>query len=218
MMKDLIYSIEDDKDIAKIINLSLSKQGYEVKTFYDGTSFFNAFNLQKPDLILLDMMLPDISGQEILTKIRSDKINDDIPIIIISANSLVTEKVIGLDMGADDYISKPFDLLEMMSRVNARLRKNKRKVFECQDLVVDIDSHTCTYKNNDISLTTKEFDILALLLKNKGKVCTREDILQEIWGNEALETRTIDMHVKSIRKKTSDDVIETIFGIGYKIS
>lgn len=217
-MKDLIYSIEDDKDIAKIINLSLSKQGYEVKTFYDGTSFFNAFNLQKPDLILLDMMLPDISGQEILTKIRSDKINDDIPIIIISANSLVTDKVIGLDMGADDYISKPFDLLEMMSRVNARLRKNKRKVIECQDLVIDIDSHICTYKNNIISLTTKEFDILALLLKNKGKVCTREDILQEIWGNEALETRTIDMHVKSIRKKTSEDVIETIFGIGYKIS
>ena len=217
-MKDLIYSIEDDKDIAKIINLSLSKQGYEVKTFYDGTSFFNAFNLQKPDLILLDMMLPDISGQAILTKIRSDKINDDIPIIIISANSLVTDKVIGLDMGADDYISKPFDLLEMMSRVNARLRKNKRKVIECQDLVIDIDSHICTYKNNIISLTTKEFEILILLLKNKGKVCTREDILQAIWGNEALETRTIDMHVKSIRKKTSEDVIETIFGIGYKIS
>ena len=218
-MSSVIYSVEDDKDIAKIINKTLSKQGYEVFSFYDGTSFIKAFDENKPDMVLLDMMLPDLSGAHLLQYIRKDSANDHIPVIIISANSLVTDKVDGLDMGADDYIAKPFDLLELMSRVNALFRRFKKSSsFEYGKLVLNSESHICKYDGKTISLTIKEFDILALLLKNKGKVVSRDEILSSIWGNEELETRTIDMHIKSLRKKINDEgIIETIYGLGYKV-
>ena len=218
-MSSVIYSVEDDKDIAKIINKTLSKQGYEAVSFYDGTSFIKAFDENKPDMVLLDMMLPDLSGAHLLQYIRKDSANDHIPVIIISANSLVTDKVDGLDMGADDYIAKPFDLLELMSRVNALFRRFKKSSsFEYGKLVLNSESHICKYDGKTISLTIKEFDILALLLKNKGKVVSRDEILSSIWGNEELETRTIDMHIKSLRKKINDEgIIETIYGLGYKV-
>ena len=218
-MSSVIYSVEDDKDIAKIINKTLSKQGYDVVSFYDGTSFIKAFDENKPDMVLLDMMLPDLSGAHLLQYIRKDSANDHIPVIIISANSLVTDKVDGLDMGADDYIAKPFDLLELMSRVNALFRRFKKSSsFEYGKLVLNSESHICKYDGKTISLTIKEFDIIALLLKNKGKVVSRDEILSSIWGNEELETRTIDMHIKSLRKKINDEgIIETIYGLGYKV-
>ena len=218
-MSSVIYSVEDDKDIAKIINKTLSKQGYDVVSFYDGTSFIKAFDENKPDMVLLDVMLPDLSGAHLLQYIRKDSANDHIPVIIISANSLVTDKVDGLDMGADDYIAKPFDLLELMSRVNALFRRFKKSSsFEYGKLVLNSESHICKYDGKTISLTIKEFDILALLLKNKGKVVSRDEILSSIWGNEELETRTIDMHIKSLRKKINDEgIIETIYGLGYKV-
>ncbi|MCI6156143.1 MAG: response regulator transcription factor [Bacilli bacterium] len=218
-MSSVIYSVEDDKDIAKIINKTLSKQGYDVVSFYDGTSFIKAFDENKPDMVLLDMMLPDLSGAHLLQYIRKDSANDHIPVVIISANSLVTDKVDGLDMGADDYIAKPFDLLELMSRVNALFRRFKKSSsFEYGKLVLNSESHICKYDGKTISLTIKEFDILALLLKNKGKVVSRDEILSSIWGNEELETRTIDMHIKSLRKKINDEgIIETIYGLGYKV-
>ena len=218
-MSSVIYSVEDDKDIAKIINKTLSKQGYDVVSFYDGTSFIKTFDENKPDMVLLDMMLPDLSGAHLLQYIRKDSANDHIPVIIISANSLVTDKVDGLDMGADDYIAKPFDLLELMSRVNALFRRFKKSSsFEYGKLVLNSESHICKYDGKTISLTIKEFDILALLLKNKGKVVSRDEILSSIWGNEELETRTIDMHIKSLRKKINDEgIIETIYGLGYKV-
>ena len=218
-MSSVIYSVEDDKDIAKIINKTLSKQGYDVVSFYDGTSFIKAFDENKPDMVLLDMMLPDLSGAHLLQYIRKDSTNDHIPVVIISANSLVTDKVDGLDMGADDYIAKPFDLLELMSRVNALFRRFKKSSsFEYGKLVLNSESHICKYDGKTISLTIKEFDILALLLKNKGKVVSRDEILSSIWGNEELETRTIDMHIKSLRKKINDEgIIETIYGLGYKV-
>ena len=218
-MSSVIYSVEDDKDIAKIINKTLSKQGYDVVSFYDGTSFIKAFDENKPDMVLLDMMLPDLSGAHLLQYIRKDSANDHIPVIIISANSLVTDKVDGLDMGADDYIAKPFDLLELMSRVNALFRRFKKSSsFEYGKLVLNSESHICKYDGKTISLTIKEFDILALLLKNKGKVVSRDEILSSIWGNEELETRTIDMHIKSLRKKINDEgIIETIYGLCYKV-
>ena len=218
-MSSVIYSVEDDKDIAKIINKTLSKQGYDVVSFYDGTSFIKSFDENKPDMVLLDMMLPDLSGAHLLQYIRKDSANDHIPVVIISANSLVTDKVDGLDMGADDYIAKPFDLLELMSRVNALFRRFKKSSsFEYGKLVLNSESHICKYDGKTISLTIKEFDILALLLKNKGKVVSRDEILSSIWGNEELETRTIDMHIKSLRKKINDEgIIETIYGLGYKV-
>lgn len=219
-MKYVIYSVEDDKDIAKIINKTLSKQGYEVLSFYDGTSFLEAVKTKKPDMILLDMMLPDLSGSELLERIRKDPANSEIPIIIISANALVTDKVDGLDMGADDYIAKPFDLLELMSRVNARFRRYKKAlVLEAGSLILNVESHICKYKDREINLTVKEFEILELLLKNKGNLVTRDQMLAVIWGDDELETRTLDMHIKSIRKKIgNEEIIETVYGLGYKVT
>lgn len=219
-MEYLIYSIEDDKDIAYIINVTLTKQGYQVKTFGDGKSFFEAFSRQKPHMILLDMMLPDISGQEILKKIRSKRENDDIDIIIISANHMLIDKVDGLDLGADDYIEKPFDLLELMSRVNVKVRRHKlNRIIGIGEFTIDLDKRELLKKDDIINLTSKEFDILAILFQKAGKVVTREELLNEIWGMDAiLETRTIDMHIKSLRSKMKDnDFIATVYGVGYKV-
>ena len=171
-------------------------------------------------MILLDMMLPDIPGQEILKRIRAQKENDDIDIIIISANHMLIDKIDGLDLGADDYIEKPFDLLELMSRVNVKVRRYKKnRTIQVGDYQIDIDKRECYYQDYSISLTTKEFDILALLFQKVGKVVTREELLNQIWGMDTiLETRTIDMHIKSLRNKlASDDLILTIYGVGYKV-
>ena len=210
-MSYLIYSIEDDKDISHLINVALSKQGYVVKSFYNGKDFYDALALEIPQLILLDMMLPDTSGTEILKNIRSKAIYDDVDIIIISAKRMVMDKVDGLDLGADDYIEKPFDILELMSRVNVkypRYNKRKSKTVSVNDIVMNIDEHTVTRNGKLIELTLKEFDILKLLLEKKGKVVSRDELL-----GEALESRTIDMHINSIRKKINDmdsKIIKTV--------
>lgn len=221
-MEYLIYSVEDDKDIALIINKTLSKQGYQVKTFYDAQSFFEAFHKEKPNMILLDMMLPDISGTDILKKIRSNPINDDIEIIIVSANHMIMDKVDGLDLGADDYIEKPFDLLELMSRVAAKVRRYKKnRVYTINGVTIDLDKHTCYIDNKEVDLTVKEFEILALLCQKKGNVVSRDEIFEHIWNtNQVLESRTLDMHIKSLRMKLQDkqDIIKTVYGVGYKIN
>lgn len=217
-MNYLIYSIEDDKDISLIINKTLTKQGFTVKSFYDASSFYEVFKEQKPNMILLDMMLPDKSGKEILTNLRCDIKNDDIDIIIVSANHMVIDKVDGLDLGADDYIEKPFDLLELMSRVNARFRRRKNNHVICAgNVVLDTDKYSCLYDGKDIILTTKEFQILSYLIKNKERVVKREELLDLFYGIDSLETRTIDMHIKAIRKKINSEFIQTVYGLGYKV-
>ena len=217
-MDYLIYSVEDDKDISHIINVALSKQGYIVESFYNGKDFYNALRKKTPQMILLDMMLPDTTGQEILKNIRSKAIYDDIEIIIISAKRMLMDKVDGLDLGADDYIEKPFDVLELMSRVNVKYRRYIRKssrVLKAHDLIMNLDEHVVTRNGHVIELTSKEFEILKMLLERKGKVVSRDELL-----GEALESRTIDMHIKSIRKKINDidsTLITTIYGVGYKV-
>mgnify|MGYP004488324771 FL=1 len=215
----LIYSIEDDKDIAMIINKALSKQGFVVNSFYDGTSFIKAFNGKKPDIILLDLMLPDMSGIDILKKIRSDEKNDDIHIIIISAKHMTMDKVEGLDYGADDYIEKPFDILELMSRVGAHARRlTKKNIYEIGPLLLDINKYECLYNNQKIILTTKEFNILQLLMEKYPNVVTREELFKKLWDtDEILESRTLDMHIKSLRAKLNNNVIKSIYGIGYQL-
>lgn len=217
----LIYSIEDDEDIALIIKKTLIKQGFEVESYNCGKDFFNAFEKKKPDIILLDLMLPDIDGKFILKQIRSMSKNDDIHIIIISAKHMITDKVEGLDLGADDYIEKPFDLLELMARVEAQARRlNKKKVICKDDVILKLDERECYKNNSKIDLTVKEFDILTLLIKNSPNVISREQIFENIWNtNEIVESRTVDMHIKSLRAKLSDDgsFIKTVYGIGYKI-
>lgn len=222
-MSFIIYSIEDDLDISKIINKTLTKQGYEVYSFYDAKSFFEAFKQKKPDLMLVDLMLPDLSGNEIIKKVREDHNNDNIEIIILSAKRMLIDKVEGLDIGADDYLEKPFDLLELMSRVNARLRRHKNEdVISASELCINIKKHQAYFKGKEIDLTNKEYDILLYLLTKNDQVVSRDDLLTHIWGPSSYdyESRTIDMHIKSIRKKINDidgSIIKTIYGVGYKI-
>lgn len=221
-MDYLIYSVEDDHDIAHIINVALTKQGYQIQTFYDGMSFLTALASKKPNMILLDMMLPDISGSEIIKRIRANNYYDDVEIIIVSANRMVMDKVDGLDLGADDYIEKPFNILELMSRINAKVRRfQKNRIIKIKDYSLDLD-RLVVMKNEDIiPLTSKEFEILSLLFLNKDKVLSRDEIFMKIWGQAAFESRTIDMHIKSLRKKLKDekgDFIQTIYGIGYKLN
>lgn len=214
----LIYSVEDDLDISKIINKTLTKAGYEVKSFADGVSFLDAFKKEKPQMVLLDMMLPDIYGLELLKTIRNE--SQEIYVLIISAKRMITDKVDGFDLGADDYIEKPFDLLELISRVNAHFRRIKKpQVLTYQGIELNLAAHSCKYNGLIVNLTVKEFAILELLIEKKGEVISRESLLEVIWGSEAvLESRTVDMHVKSIRKKLgNDNLIETVYGVGYKI-
>lgn len=222
-MGSIIYSVEDDVDIARIINKTLTKQGYQVYSFQDGKSFINAFNKQKPDLVLLDLMLPDMNGNDIIKFIRNDIENNEVEIIIISAKRMLMDKVEGLDLGADDYLEKPFDLLELMSRVNARLRRHQNKnILIYNNLKVDLQKHLVYLDNNEITCTNKEFDILTYLLQRKGQAVSRDDLLTFLWGdnNSDYESRTIDVHIKSLRAKLNDNagsIIQTIYGIGYKI-
>ena len=220
-MNYLIYSVEDDKNISHLINVALSKQGYVVESFYDGESFFRRFKEQKPNLILLDMMLPNIQGGEILKVIRDNEENDDIQIIIVSANRMVMDKVDGLDLGADDYIEKPFDILELMSRVNSKARRffKKQRIVR-GNLILDIKKHEFYKDDVLIELTNKEFEIIELLMKKNGEVVSREELFNRIWGNDVLESRTIDMHIKALRQKINDtdgSIIKSVYGIGYKI-
>ena len=221
-MNYLIYSVEDDKNISHLLKVALSKQGYIVESFNDGESFIDRFKEQKPNLILLDMMLPNIQGDEILKKIREDDENDDIQIIIVSANKMVMDKVDGLDLGADDYIEKPFDIMELISRVNSKARRfYKKQRLIRGNFILDSKKHEF-YKDNElIELTNKEFQIMELLMKRNGEVVSREDIFNHIWGNNGvLESRTIDMHIKSLRSKVNDEdgsIIKSVYGIGYKV-
>ena len=222
-MGSIIYSVEDDVDIARIINKTLTKQGYQVYSFQDGKSFIEAFNKQKPDLVLLDLMLPDMNGNDIIKFIRNDIENNEVEIIIISAKRMLMDKVEGLDLGVDDYLEKPFDLLELMSRVNARLRRHQNKnILIYNNLKVDLQKHLVFLDNKEIICTNKEFDILTYLLQRKGQAVSRDDLLTFLWGdnNSDYESRTIDVHIKSLRAKLNDNdgsIIQTIYGIGYKI-
>lgn len=220
----LIYSIEDDEDISYIIKATLEKQGYKVKSFPDGESFLDAFKIEKPNLILLDMMLPKIQGKDLLRYLRNDPNNDDIQIIIVSANKLTIDKIDGLDLGADDYIAKPFDLLELISRVNAKARRflNQKKSVAFKDFVINFDNKTLTKNCVFIDLTNSEFKVFALLVKNRNRVVSKKEIAVELYNDENKENnRTITMLIKSIRKKIDDKdqtIINSRYGIGYIIN
>jgi two-component system alkaline phosphatase synthesis response regulator PhoP len=218
----LIYSVEDDSDIANIIKRTLAGQGYDVVTYADGESFLYAFNEKKPQMVLLDMMLPGIQGQDVLKQIRSNHDNDNVQIIIISARTLITDKVDGLDLGADDYIEKPFDLTELVSRVNAHARRNKTNdVYEIKGYSLDVKEQTLMKGGKKIQLTPSETKVLSVLFENSGKVVTRKKISVELYGDDSKEnSRMIDMYIRAIRKKIgpkNEDIITSVYGSGYKI-
>ena len=218
----LIYSVEDDEDISLTINKTLTKQGFTVKSFENGKKFLEQFKLETPDIVLLDLMLPDMSGSDIIKKIRSNQKYDNVHIIVVSAKHMTMDKVENLDLGADDYIEKPFDLLELMSRVEAHARRlRKSNLIKIGDIELDIAKRECIYQNKPVDLTVKEFDILLLLAKNAPNVLSRDQLFEEIWNtNQIVESRSLDMHIKTLRSKLNDDgkLIKSIYGIGYKLN
>lgn len=229
-MKTKVLVIDDEKHIVELLKFNLETMDYEVHYSYDGFDGFIKAKEIMPDLILLDWMLPNISGIDLLKKIRSDKDLKNIPVIMLTAKNVENDKVEGLDSGADDYITKPFSVKELLARSNSVLRRynvnndnSERTILSIGNLKVDLQKHEVIKGNEKIDLTLKEFELLRLLLENKGKVLSRNYLLDKIWGYEYYgETRTVDVHIRYLRKKiegNSEDekYIETIRGIGYKI-
>lgn len=219
----LIYYVEDDNEISDLIKLALTKYDFFVETFPDGETFLETFETKKPNLVLLDLMLPGIQGNEVLKKIRENKENDDIPVIILSARSLIDDKVIGLNNGADDYIVKPFNIKELISRINVHYRKHLRNSFIIKDheYLLNLKDKEFYKFDTKVNLTSTELQIIEYLLLNKGRVVSRNELLNELnLGENPSNTRVLDMHIKSIREKINDKdrkYIISIYGEGYKI-
>ncbi|HKM01685.1 MAG TPA: response regulator transcription factor [Sedimentibacter sp.] len=221
----LIYCVEDESGIRELITLALSTADFELKGFEDATTFYTEMNKRIPDLILLDLMLPKIDGMTILKELRKTARYSSIPVIILTAKSLELDKVKGLESGADDFITKPFGVLELLARVKAVLRRSEKKVEEeikYKNLVLDYKKRTLHYMDKPVTLTYKEFELLHYLMLNNGIVLSRDKILQEIWGYDYEgETRTVDMHIKTIRQKLEaagcTNYIATVRSAGYKL-
>lgn len=222
----LIYIIEDDKNILEIESFALKNSGYDIRGFVTAKDFYKALNDFLPDLILLDIMLPDEDGLSILQKIRSNVQTRYLPIILVTAKTTEIDKVKGLDTGADDYMTKPFGVMELISRVKALLRRTKtgtedELLYEFKDIILDDEKHLVTVNGEVCDLTYKEYELLKLFMTNKGIVINRERILARVWGTDFEgESRTIDMHIKNLRQKlkTSGKYIKTIRNVGYTLN
>ena len=221
-----IYYVEDDTSIRELVLYALKTAEFQVMGFENAASFYKRMKEQQPDLILLDIMLPDEDGVSILKKLKSRPDTENIPVIMMTAKSSEYDKVLGLDSGADDYITKPFGVMELISRVKAVIRRRDRskgsagEVLKIGELVLDEQKHEVYARGQEVSLTFKEFELLSYLMKNRGLVLSRDKILNTIWNYEYEgESRTVDVHIGSLRQKlgTCGDFIKTIRGIGYKI-
>lgn len=220
----MIFCVEDDQDIRDLMIYALNAAGFEAKGFTDGTEFFCALQTEKPELVMLDIMLPGDDGITILKKLRSNTATADIPVIMATAKGTEYDKVIGLDTGADDYLAKPFGMMEMVSRVKAVLRRvtpqNTPKSLRVGNLEINESEHTVYVCKERVTLTLKEYDLLYLFMDNLGKVFTRDRLLQLIWGCDYMgETRTVDVHIGTLRTKLGEcgEYIETVRGVGYRM-
>lgn len=219
----LIYIVEDDKNIREIETFAMGNVGYEVQDFACAGDFYKALEEKKPDLILLDIMLPDEDGLAIVKKLRKWEETKQIPIIMVTAKTTEIDKVKGLDIGADDYMTKPFGVMELISRVKAMLRRSMKmpvdeRVLQIGEIVLDGDKHAVYVKGCLCDLTYKEYELLKLLMKNAGIVASREMILDRVWGIDFEgESRTLDMHIKNLRQKLKEEGsrIKTVRNVGY---
>ncbi len=224
----LIYCVEDDVGIRELISCALKSGGFEAHAFAMAKPFYEAVNNCKPALVLLDIMLPGEDGLTILGKLKADPALKDIPVIMLTAKSSETDKVSGLEAGADDYITKPFGVMEMLSRIKAVLRRTARQqdmqedIITVKDVSLDASKRIVTVCGKEVTLTYREFELLMYLMKHESIAVSRDKLMERVWGYEfAGETRTVDMHVKSIRQKLEavgcTDLIKTVRGVGYKI-
>lgn len=221
--KQLVYIIEDDTSIRELEMYALKNANFDVQGFEDGIAFKKAIENSPPDIILLDIMLPQGDGLQILNRIRESAQYRDIPIIMVTAKTSEIDAVKGLDMGADDYITKPFGVMELVSRVKAVLRRCDRKakkVLVYKEIELDENKHTVLSNGKEVELTYKEYEILKHLIRNKGIVLTRDRLMEIVWGyNFEQGNRTVDVHIQSLRKKlgSTGEHIKTIRNVGYKI-
>lgn len=219
----LIYIVEDDESIREIETIALKNSNYIVSAFENAKEFYKKLDELVPDLILLDVMLPDESGYDIVRKLRKRPATQDIPIIMVTAKTTEMDMIKGLDGGADDYIKKPFSIMELITRVKALLRrtaKEEPKLLKMDDLVIDHERHVVTVNNEPVDLTYKEYELLRLLMGSQGIVMTREVIMRSVWDTDFEgETRTVDMHIKTLRHKLGDygSRIKTVRNVGYVI-
>ena len=220
----MIYLLEDDTNIRNFVVYALNSSGLETEGFELPSRFWAAVEKNKPSMAILDIMLPEEDGLSVLRKLRGNSETKDLPIIMLTAKSTEYDKVIGLDGGADDYVTKPFGTMELMARVKALLRRaepvSDGKEYSIGPLLLNPDKHIIRVDGQDVALTLKEFQLLCYLIRNKGNVMTRDRILQEIWGYEFDgENRTVDVHIRTLRSKLgkAGDLIETVRGIGYRI-
>ncbi|MCM1246383.1 MAG: response regulator transcription factor [Roseburia sp.] len=219
----MIYLVEDDDNIRKLVGYALSKEGFEVEGFSTPKEFWAELELQIPDLILLDIMLPEEDGLLILEKVKKNARTEHIPVIMLTAKGSEFDKVTGLDMGADDYVSKPFGTMELISRVRAVLRRYEKirtgKVYKTGSLYVDPAKHIISVSGKEVTLSYKEYLLLVVLLEAEGNVVERDTLLTKVWGEYYTESRTLDVHIRKLRVKLGDagTMIQTVKGIGYKI-
>ncbi len=219
-MSGKILIIEDEKKIARFMELELMHEGYEVDSFRSGEQGLESFANNDYDLVLLDIMLPEMSGMEVCSRVREQS---DIPIIMVTAKDSVPEKVKGLDYGADDYVTKPFDIEELLARIRAQLRRfdtKDKEVLKIDNLVMETERHVVKRDGEEIELTKKEYDLLEYLLKNQDIVVSREQLLREVWGYDYTgETNIVDVYIRYLRSKIDDPfenkLIQTVRGVGY---
>ncbi len=226
----MIFLLEDDDSIRKLLDYTLKTQGYDILSFAQPSEFWETLktSTQRPNLILLDIMLPQEDGISILKKLRQDEKTSKIPVIMLTARDSEFDVVNGLDSGADDYVTKPFGMMTLLSRIKAVLRrseknesKKEKSEFSVENIKVNTEKHTVFVGDRQIFLTLKEFDLLVILMKNRGNVLTRERLLDSIWKiSTEIESRTVDVHIRTLRQKIGDDegrILKTVRGIGYKI-
>ena len=220
----MIWCVEDDASIRDIEVYALQSTGYEAKCFEDGTSFLKEVKNQKPELVVLDVMLPGIDGITLLQKLKEDPETREIPVVMATAKGAEYDKIQGLDLGADYYLTKPFGVMEFVSCVKAVLRRCQPRQVEhllkTGGLIVNIDEHTVTIDGERITLTYKEFELLRLFLSHPGMAFTRDQLFNEVWGMDYCgDTRTVDMHIRTLRQKLKDygELIETVRNVGYRL-
>lgn len=222
----MIYLVEDDDSIRELVLYTLHTTGFEAEGFRNAADFWQALEKELPQLVLLDIMLPDEDGLHILKRLRAGAETADLPVMMLTAKSSEYDRVVGLDSGADDYLPKPFGMMELVSRVRALLRRAAKpaaedKLFTAGSLAVDVKRCAVTVDGEPVILTYKEFELLCYLLENRGVVLSRDQILTKIWDyNYSGETRTVDVHIRTLRQKLGDAgaLIETVRGVGYRLA
>ena len=221
-MANTIVIVEDDSSIREMLRYYFQSTGNDVRAYESGEEFFEAERGHAaPTIYLLDIMLPGMDGLEILRRLRADRATADVPVIMLTARTAEMDRVEGLESGADDYVVKPFGLMELQARIKAVLRRTRREspVLRCGDLEIDSSARTVHKGGVPVELTYKEFELLRLLASHRGAVLSREEILRTVWDYDFTgETRTVDMHIKALRQKLVDDVIATVRGVGYKMT